>query len=248
MNQKIKNNLVEKFIKPAFAQLKGKNNGLIVENSFPILWFGNLEKYLASKLKILTLGLNPSKLEFDNDRFNFSLKNKIDFEKYINSLNEYFVKNPYEWFNSFNCLLKIFNTSYGCKGDDTENIAIHIDAISPFATNVGISKLSAEGKRGISADYEIREFISLLEPDIVLASINKDALKTAFGDNAFESQALYRSSKNKNTPDSKLPYIRLYKSDKFFIINGRCRNKPFGGMNAEWREKTIKKFFEKITQ
>lgn len=43
----------------------------IVQDSIPILWFGDMEAYCHSKRKIVTVGLNPSLQEFpkDKDRF-----------------------------------------------------------------------------------------------------------------------------------------------------------------------------------
>ena len=36
----------------------------VVKNALPVIWFGNLEKYKASKQKIVTVGINPSNQEF----------------------------------------------------------------------------------------------------------------------------------------------------------------------------------------
>lgn len=49
-----------------FKQLNYKHS--IVSNSVPIIWFGNVEKYLESELKVITVSLNPSDIEFKNDK------------------------------------------------------------------------------------------------------------------------------------------------------------------------------------
>ena len=36
----------------------------IVSPSIPIIWFGDIEKYMRSKLKVVTIALNPSNREF----------------------------------------------------------------------------------------------------------------------------------------------------------------------------------------
>lgn len=36
----------------------------VVDNSIPIVWFGNIDKYWASENRIVTLGINPSEREF----------------------------------------------------------------------------------------------------------------------------------------------------------------------------------------
>lgn len=41
-----------------------KNNELVVKPSLPILYFGNLDAYRKSELKVITVGKNPSDNEF----------------------------------------------------------------------------------------------------------------------------------------------------------------------------------------
>jgi hypothetical protein len=45
-----------------FNQLNYQHS--IVPNSIPIVWFGNVERYFKSELKIITVSLNPSDIEF----------------------------------------------------------------------------------------------------------------------------------------------------------------------------------------
>src|SRR3954469_9639918 len=78
-----------------------QNLGCVVRPSIPILYFGNLERYLASPIRVVTAALNPSRLEFPRDdpfaRFP-GLRNcegrpaNADF---LGALNEYFRVNPY---------------------------------------------------------------------------------------------------------------------------------------------------------
>ena len=44
--------------------LKKQGSIPIVKDSFPIVWFGNTRRYFHSKIKVVTIGLNPSKREF----------------------------------------------------------------------------------------------------------------------------------------------------------------------------------------
>jgi hypothetical protein len=46
-----------------------KDSELVVSNSIPILFFGDLEAYLNSPIKIVTVALNPSDKEFSETRF-----------------------------------------------------------------------------------------------------------------------------------------------------------------------------------
>ena len=38
--------------------------GALVRPSIPVLFFGDDERYVSSALKVITVGLNPSRLEF----------------------------------------------------------------------------------------------------------------------------------------------------------------------------------------
>lgn len=49
---------------------KFEDKDVVVKPSIPILFFGNADAYFASPIKIITVGLNPSRVEFPNeDRF-----------------------------------------------------------------------------------------------------------------------------------------------------------------------------------
>src|SRR5271169_6315979 len=51
----------------------------LVKPSIPILFFGDSDQYFSSELKVITLGLNPSRIEFpEEDRFlRFSSARKV---------------------------------------------------------------------------------------------------------------------------------------------------------------------------
>ena len=48
---------------------KKKELDFVVKPSIPIVWFGDMDKYLTSTPRILTVGLNPSDQEFSDERF-----------------------------------------------------------------------------------------------------------------------------------------------------------------------------------
>jgi|SRR5579863_7391181 len=91
----------------------------LVKPSIPIHFFGDSDKYFDSELKVITLGLNPSRCEFpEKDRFSrFSSAREIhprvlegaSYAEYLQALNGYFLEppnDPYKsWFNSFEHLL-----------------------------------------------------------------------------------------------------------------------------------------------
>ncbi|HZY93746.1 MAG TPA: hypothetical protein VFE98_02665, partial [Candidatus Bathyarchaeia archaeon] len=87
----------------------------VLRPSMPILYFGDSPRYFQSERKVVTVGLNPSFNEFQNERgmldigFRFPLAPNMlanttkeqDYENYLQSLNRYFETNPYwRWFRS----------------------------------------------------------------------------------------------------------------------------------------------------
>lgn len=71
----------------------------------PIKWFGDKEEYLKSEIKIITVALNPSDLEFRNNndevcttKLRFPDFDSSNNDTYELALNNYFRKNPLGWF------------------------------------------------------------------------------------------------------------------------------------------------------
>lgn len=118
---------------------KVKNNKFVVNPSIPILWFGDLEAYFDSDIKIVTVGSNPSDLEFalENRRKKDLDKNLLpitpSFKRFIGAesifeklhlsydesktysliLNNYFKnKEHYDWFSCFEPVLNGLSASY----------------------------------------------------------------------------------------------------------------------------------------
>ena len=79
--------------------------------AIPILFFGDLDAYVNSQPRVLTVGLNPSQNEFpEGDPFQrFPLAEEAaaaDRQRYLDALSAYFRTRPYaQWFNSFEPLL-----------------------------------------------------------------------------------------------------------------------------------------------
>ena len=48
-----------------FHRTEDAGYGVVVQPSIPILFFGDSAAYFASSVKVITVGLNPSKKEFD---------------------------------------------------------------------------------------------------------------------------------------------------------------------------------------
>lgn len=172
-----------------------RRESFIVPNSIPILWFGDMERYLKSEVKIVTLALNPSSHEFPvgagKERFDLSIVKQLlkqehldedKYELYKSILNNYFKLNPlYRWFNNFRATLAMVDASYGAwrSWEDAPNRAIHIDLMTPLATNPVWSKLSTCQKEQLMHDgHQIcKQLLYILKPDFVLVSVGNSHLE-----------------------------------------------------------------------
>ncbi|MCY4340384.1 MAG: hypothetical protein OXE48_03320 [Gammaproteobacteria bacterium] len=147
-----------------------------VTPAMPILFFGDLEAYRASQLRVLTVGLNPSLHEFPTDepfrRFPLAEGNREP-RRYLDALSGYFGARPYRsWFDALLPLLKGLGASY-YKG--AASTALHTDICSPVATCPKWSKLS-EGTRAALEATGIPLWHKLLEelrPQVVAISVAK---------------------------------------------------------------------------
>ena len=207
---------------------------VIVENSIPIIWFGNINKYLDSEKRILTVGLNPSNIEFpeDNPQKRFDSVNlalpvdsqMIERLKYV--LNSYFDKEPYsKWFSSGERVLDCFDASY-YSDRGKSNQAIHIDIYSSIATNPTWGSLD-EVDRSIKPRIQnvelFKELLVFLNPDVILVSTNKDIFNEVFVKTlAFGHDVDYQKGKNNY-------YVRkFYKEGKTLYWISNIQGTVFG--------------------
>ena len=218
------------------------NQEFIVKPSLPILYFGDLNKYFKSEIKIVTVALNPSDMEFKKHKSdkNYSFhrfplwdpkKNNL-----IEALNTYYHKdkNPYyEWFDkSFEPLLNGINASY-YNHKNFSNRALHTDLCSPLATNPTWTKLSKyfpnDVKNLTKIGREIwRDLINEIEPDVILISLKKEVVEKEFGN--FEENEVFWSSK---IDANKRGYHDLRADDK-------PRKNPYLIYKKELELKTVK--------
>jgi ribosomal protein S27AE len=160
----------------------------ITSPSIPIVYFGDLPEYMRSGLKVITVGLNPSYHEFPSrNRFmrfpeakdvNLSDNlSKNDANKIQKSYDNYYKIAPYNWFDSFEPILKGLDSSY-FEGS-YPNRVIHTDICSPFATDITWSNLddrytSILKKEGSQFWHKL---VEIIKPDIMLISVAKKHLK-----------------------------------------------------------------------
>lgn len=229
---------------------KKKNLPFVVKDSIPIVWFGDINMYLSSPKKILTVGLNPSEQEFmKKDSFGEMVTlskyeqrfeqidlsqgtNETNVAELKNTLNNYFEVNPYKWFNKYNKLIEVFDCSYGGKYGSLTNTAIHIDIYSAIATTPTWGKLDERQRNQIINFNLFNELLERLNPDLILVSVNRETF-----DNVFDG---YRTlSDNKFTGNNS---IKVVEYDGRIVVNGtNMQGTPFGGI----KEEIVKEIFVK---
>ena len=152
-----------------------------VSPAAPILFFGDLGGYTSSRLRVLTVGLNPSRLEFPADRpFSrfplWEVPARREPECYLGALSSYFVTRPYRtWFSAFRPLLEGAGTSY-YPGEPS--IAVHTDICSPVATDPTWSRLDRADKLVLEAEGGPlwHTLLKVLKPQLVFVSVAKGHL------------------------------------------------------------------------
>lgn len=156
--------------------------GSRVTPAVPILFFGDIDAYFRSQLRVVTVGLNPSSREFPTDDpfGRFPLAEGIDcadLGRYVDALSAYFRADPYAgWFGAWEPLLNGAGASYYTGEAST---ALHTDICSPVATDPTWSRLD-EGDRRTLMDDGVplwHELLVLLRPDLVLVSVARHHLE-----------------------------------------------------------------------
>lgn len=230
-----------------FSEFKDKS--YVVENSIPILWFGDSEAYFNSPRKIITVALNPSNQEFkeaDNNKYS----TKYRFSKYDDSpkslkdaLDDYFNFNPYNrWFkSSYSTVLHGFDASH-YKG--FTNTALHTDIATPYATAPTWSTLKKEISKEELHELEERglktwhELVAVLEPDVILFSASKDWEKKIQFELLKPWQTLAIDAK------SPLNHAKIKINDKGCDVIAQTQGRrPFMKCNKE-QKLAISKFFD----
>jgi hypothetical protein len=218
----------------------------LVKPSIPILFFGDSKKYFNSQLKVISLGLNPSRIEFpEEDRFLrfdgaqpicLKARNGVFSAAYLESLNGYFRRNPYKpWFNSFEALLNGLDCSYY---GNTVNTALHTDLCSPLATDPTWSNLPNEAKSYLSESGTPlwHSLVDWLAPDVIIASVARAHLDKISFSRQNEWKVIY-TVERKNPYQVQMAKMCLPQGKPTYLVFGKAANTPFGTVsNAAKRE------------
>ncbi len=152
-----------------------------VSPAIPILFFGDIDAYCRSPVRMLTVGLNPSLEEFPARKpfRRFPVAASVtadDRDRYVKALSAYFRTDPYHtWFRHFEPLLNGARSNYYPGWPST---ALHTDICSPVATNPTWSRLSNSDRATLEV-YGLPLWHSLLEalrPHVVVLSVARSHL------------------------------------------------------------------------
>lgn len=218
----------------AYDRLHDQN--FVVRPAIPILYFGDSNRYFSSPLRVVTVGLNPSKAEFpDDERLSrFPAASVIpddpsqrDHECHLAALDAYFKTNCYwTWFSSYEPILNGLNASYR---DGYASAALHTDLCSPIATDPTWSKLSKDQKIGMQKDgMRIwHALIKTLQPDIILVSVAKRYAEQIAFPAVASPQVIWKSKREK--PFQVLGTLLTVKPLRPTVcVFGKAAQTPFG--------------------
>ena len=226
----------------------------------PILFFGDLDAYGASPLRILTVGLNPSLHEFPvGEPFRrFPLLTGVSSDRepgrYLNAMTAYFRTDPYRvWFDrGFEKVLNGAGASY-YKG--AVSTALHTDICSPVPTSPTWSKLGPADRAALEAEGGPlwHMLLEALRPNMVVLSVAKSRLKRIQFTPMTEWKAIYTSKHKKDGTPRQVPYkicARWYEvgGERSLFVFGPAGNTPFEKLDDDRKRKAgaiVRKRFEK---
>lgn len=210
-----------------------------VQPAMPILFFGDVDAYRASPLRVLTVGLNPSRWEFPADRpfSRFPIAERSSGGKrsrYLDAMSAYFSTDPYKaWFSAYEPLLNGMEASYyyGSRA----STALHTDICSPVATNPTWNKLDAADRAELKNDGGPLWHMLLeeLKPQIVTVSVAKVHLEDIAFTPLTSWRVIHTFRRKADGNRSAQPYQihrRWYEvgGEESLFIFGRAARKPFG--------------------
>lgn len=237
--------------------VKHKDKDYIVKPSIPIVWFGDMEAYKKSKIKVITIAINPSNNEFPNGAdgepsFSRFLKAKELYKKdtlsqddkilLAQTLNSYFKNEPYmKWFKRFEKPLNVLDVSY----KNGENIALYIDIYTALATNPTWGSLDEIQQNKIISINLFEKLLDYLKPDVMIYSANYEEFKRIFleqGQNWQEKEYSYKTDKNKTM---KIVVFRI--DGRLVIFGSNVRGNPLQ-LKDDFIKETFSEIKEKFLQ
>ena len=209
-----------------------------VTPAVPVLFFGDLNAYLASPLRVVTVGLNPSLHEFPAGepfrRFPLAEGSRDrERSRYLDAMSAYFCTDPYSgWFNAFEPLLNGLGAGY-YKG--AAATALHTDICSPVATDPTWSRLGKADRAALEADGGPlwHALLEELRPHIVAISVAETHLERIKFVSGKDWKVIHTfDRKADGTPRSRSYEIRARWHDvggeRSLFLFGAAAQTPFG--------------------
>ena len=215
----------------------------------PILFFGDLDAYRTSPLRVLTVGLNPSLHEFpDGEPFQrFPLAGDSgDREpgRYLDAKSAYFRTDPYRsWFGAFEPLLNGAGSSY--YESEAASTAVHTDICSPVATNPTWSQLGRAEQAALEADGGPlwHMLLKVLQPQIVALSVARKHLRRIEFAPVSEWETVHVFKRTRSGAPRRRPYKVLARwydvgDERSLFIFGQAAQTPFGLLSDTGKRET----------
>jgi len=213
--------------------------GALVHPSIPVLFFGDDERYVSSALKVITVGLNPSRLEFPKgDPFlRFPAARQIDpqrpaFDAHLAALRAYFRERPYNaWFRpAFEPILNGLAASYY---PGAANTALHTDICSPLATDPTWSRLGSVGGALTAAGVELwHRLVERLAPNVILISVARCYLEMIRFPKLGTWETVHQIERT-NPFTVQAIRVEVVPRAPTLLVFGRAANLPFGTVSAD---------------
>jgi hypothetical protein len=213
----------------------------VVRPSIPILWFGDSLAFSNSDVRVVTVGLNPSRVEFpDGDRFlRFPAAHLLtappatDAQRlaYVSALDSYFRSAPYRgWFDQgFERVLNGLSATYY---EGLRNVALHTDLLSPLATDPTWGGLSNEDRASLlqGGPPLWHKLIRALQPDVIVASIARDHLDRILFPRLGKWRVIHTVDRDRPFVTEAVD-IEVVPGKRTLLVFGQCMNIPFGSLS-----------------
>lgn len=239
--------------------VKHKGKEYIVSPSIPIVWFGDIEAYKKSKIKVVTIAINPSNNEFPKgadgepsfSRFpnaeKLYAKERLTQEDKIllaGTLNGYFKNEPYmKWFDYYEKPLNVLGVSY----KSGENVALHIDIYTALATNPTWGNLDKTQQDTIARIDLFEKLLYYLKPDVMIYSANYKEFKRIFLEQGQKGQEPLEEYSYKTDKNKTMKITPFCIDGRLVIFGSNVRGNPLQ-LKDDFIKETFSEIKEKFLQ